>query len=236
MAQLFHPSMNTVAKASIFGAVFAALIAFTIGYEVQASPWLTNQGVHRDQPIPFSHEHHVRGLGIDCRYCHGGVEDSAFAGIPPTKTCMTCHSKIWTDAALLQPVRDSWSTGVPIAWNRVNNLPHFAYFNHSVHVNKGVGCVTCHGQVDQMPLMYQYASLQMEWCLHCHRDPGKVLRPRQFEFDVNYDLGQPQYLSQVQKILKDDTITAQDKLGEALIQLYHIPTDGRLTNCSTCHR
>jgi hypothetical protein len=208
MAQIFHPSVNTIAKASIFGGVFVLM----------AVGWMTDQGLHREQPVPFSHEHHVRGLGIDCRYCHGSVEDSHFAGIPPTKTCMTCHSKIWTDAELLEPVRESWRTNTPIQWQRVHNLPHFAYFNHSMHVNKGIGCTTCHGQVDTMPLMYQNASLQMQWCLNCHRQPEAFVRPRDKVYDTTYEPAD------------------QADLGPKLVAEYHIPTDGRLTNCSTCHR
>ena len=134
MAQIFHPSMNTVAKGSIFGAVF--ILGF-LGYVVSAydrSDWHTGADEAREQPVPFSHEHHVRGLGLDCRYCHTSVENSHFAGIPATKTCMTCHSVIWNTAPILEPVRESWRTNRPIAWNRVHNLPEFVYFNHSIHI------------------------------------------------------------------------------------------------------
>ena len=144
-------------------------------------------GVRRPQPVPFSHQHHVAGLGIDCRYCHTSVETSSFAGIPPTKTCMNCHAQIWTNAALLEPVRESYKTGKSLVWTRVNDLPDFAYFNHSIHINKGVGCNTCHGPVDRMPLMYNQASLQMEWCLECHRAPEKNLRPRDQVFNMRYE-------------------------------------------------
>ena len=132
----------------------------------------------REQPIPFSHAHHVGGLGIDCRYCHTSVETSSFAGIPPTKTCMNCHSQIWSTSPTLEPVRESFRTGVSIQWTRVNDLPDYVYFNHSIHVNKGIGCESCHGRVDRMPLTWQENSLQMDWCLDCHRDPGKHIRPR----------------------------------------------------------
>ena len=142
--------------------------------------------MRKPQPVPFSHQHHVTGLGIDCRYCHTSVETSSFAGIPPTKTCMNCHSQIWTNAQLLEPVRASYKSGESLQWTRVNQLPDFVYFNHSIHVNKGVGCNTCHGPVDQMPLMYQQESLQMEWCLGCHRAPENNLRPRDQVFNMRY--------------------------------------------------
>ena len=186
MAQIFHPSFNALAKGSIFGAVILLAGLGWVGYTVEQSPYVTGAGIPVDQPVPFSHEHHARGLGIDCRYCHTSVEDSHFAGIPPTKTCMTCHSQIWSTAEMLRPVRQSWATDNPIQWNRVHNLPDFVFFNHSVHVAKGIGCVTCHGQVDRMPLMFQQASLQMEWCLECHRDPGKFVRPREEVFNINW--------------------------------------------------
>lgn len=224
MSQIFHPSMNSFAKASIFGSVFIIAAASWVGVSVQRSPWLTDAGVPKQQPVPFSHEHHVNGLGIDCRVCHTSVEDSSFAGMPPTKTCMACHSKVWTDVPMLQPVRQSWDTGQPIEWTRVHNLPGFVYFDHSMHVNKGVGCTTCHGQVEQMPLMYQNASLQMEWCLNCHRDPAKYVRPRADVFRA-----EPDYPTE------NDTAALLDQ-GRQLVAEYHVPTDGRLTNCVTCHR
>src|SRR5213075_3031757 len=150
MSQIFHRSTNTISKVSIFGAVFALALLLGIFDKVNRSPWVTEAHVAREQPIQFSHERHVAGMGIDCRYCHSTVEESAFAGIPPTKTCMNCHSQIWTNSAMLEPVRESFRSGVPIQWNRVHNLADFVYFNHSIHVNKGIGCVSCHGQVDQM--------------------------------------------------------------------------------------
>src|ERR1700756_2386850 len=175
--QIFHRSTNTLSRASIYGAVF---IIAGIGWammQFQRSPYITYAGVVKPQPVPFSHQHHVTGLGIDCRYCHTSVEQSSFAGIPPTKTCMNCHAQIWTNAALLQPVRESWATGQSLPWIKVHDLPDYVYFSHEIHVNKGLGCVSCHGRVDQMPLMYAQNTLQMEWCLDCHRNPAKNLRP-----------------------------------------------------------
>jgi hypothetical protein len=219
MAQIFHRSMNTVARASIFGAILAVLVGSWIAYGIQTSPYATKQFVTRDQPVPFSHEHHVTGLGIDCRYCHTSVTQSPFAGLPPTKICMTCHSQIWTNAALLEPVRQSWRSDTPIPWTRVNSVPGYVYFNHSIHVAKGVGCATCHGPVDKMPLTYQAQSLQMRWCLECHRNPEPYLRPREEVFNMSY------------KPPPD-----QDKLGRELAQRYHVRDTQTLTNCSTCHR
>ena len=233
LPQVFHPSANAIAKASVFGCLGGVLILATVATAVDFSPYVTNQGVVRDQPVPFSHEHHVHDLGIDCRYCHTSVTDSTFAGLPPTKTCMTCHSRIWTDAALLEPVRKSWSDEIPLKWTRVHNLPDFVYFPHDIHVNKGIGCVTCHGQVDKMPLMFQNASLQMRWCLECHRSPQEYLRPRDQVFNINFVID-----DNIRKTFSDSVhqVTDQDSLGRILIDLYHIPTDGRITNCYTCHR
>jgi len=177
MAQVFDRSSNALARASL---VLTGLIVIALGVALnylQRSPWVTKQGQRPDQPVPFSHKHHVEGLGLQCQYCHTSVEKSSYAGIPPTKTCMNCHSQIWTNAELLKPVRESWATGQSIQWIRVHDLPDFVYFNHEIHVNKGIGCSSCHGRVDQMPLMYEENTLQMEWCLNCHRDPGKNLRP-----------------------------------------------------------
>ena len=177
MAQIFDRSSNALARMSL---ILTGLLIIALGLtldELQRSPWVTRQGQRADQPVPFSHKHHVEGLGLQCQYCHTTVEDSSYAGIPPTKTCMNCHSQIWTDAAILDPVRNSWATGQSITWTRVHDLPDFVFFNHEIHVNKGIGCATCHGRVDEMPIMYMQNSLQMEWCLNCHRNPAKNLRP-----------------------------------------------------------
>jgi hypothetical protein len=177
MAQIFDRSSNALARMSL---VLTGLITIALGLtldELQRSPWVTRQGQRADQPVPFSHKHHVQGLGIQCQYCHTSVEKSSYAGIPPTRTCMNCHSQIWTNANLLEPVRHSWATGESIVWTKVHDLPDYAYFSHEIHVNKGIGCSSCHGRVDEMPLMYQQSSLQMEWCLNCHRNPAVNLRP-----------------------------------------------------------
>jgi hypothetical protein len=177
MAQVFDRSSNALAR---FSLVLTGVIVIALGVtldQLQRSPWVTRQGQRPDQPIPFSHKHHVEGLGLQCQYCHTQVEKAAYAGIPPTKTCINCHAQIWTNADLLEPVRQSWATGASIQWIRVHDLPDYVYFNHEIHVNKGIGCASCHGRVDEMPLMYQQNTLQMEWCLNCHRNPAVNLRP-----------------------------------------------------------
>jgi hypothetical protein len=230
--QIFHRSANALARASIFAAVFVVAMLGWFLMELQRSPYVTNAGIHKSQPVPFSHQHHVTGLGIDCRYCHTSVDKSSFAGIPPTKTCMNCHSQIWTNAPLLEPVRSSYRTGESIEWTRVNQLPDFVYFNHSIHVTKGVGCNSCHGPIDQMPLTYQDASLQMEWCLNCHRAPEKFLRPRDQVYNMAYkqpSFGQPIEFDGVK-------YTEQDALGAALVKKYQLRTVQDITSCNTCHR
>jgi hypothetical protein len=232
MAQIFHRSANALSKSSLVivvllaGAVFGGLFLF------QRSPYITYAGVRRAQPVPFSHQHHVAGLGLDCRYCHTSVEVAAIAGIPPVKTCMNCHAQIWTNASMLEPVRDSFRTGKPLIWSKANDLPDFVYFNHSIHLNKGVGCNTCHGPVDKMPLMYNESSLQMEWCLNCHRDPGQFLRPRDQVFNMRYR--QP---TSAQPVTVDGaTYTDQAELGRVLVTKYHLRSERDITSCSTCHR
>ena len=219
MARFFRPQSNVLARVIVFGApvLFATIGLFA--WEIQQSPYVTFQDVFVDQPIPFSHEHHVSGLGIDCRYCHTSVTNSSFAGIPPTKTCMTCHSQIWTNAPMLKPVRDSWRDDKPMQWNRVHRLPDYVYFDHQIHVNKGVGCSTCHGRVDEMPLVRQHAPLTMSWCLDCHRNPEKNLRPREEIFNMTYTFP------------KD-----QDRVGRELAERYQVRSPQALMDCWTCHR
>ena len=218
MAQIFHPSTNTVSKLTIFGAVFLIGGLLWLLAQLNRSSYVTEVNVVRPQPVPFSHKHHVSGLGIDCRYCHTAVEQSAFAGIPSTAICMNCHSQIWTNSPMLEPVRESYRTGRPLRWTRVHNLAEFAYFNHGIHINKGVGCVTCHGRVDQMPLVSQESSLLMEWCLECHRSPEQYLRPREQVFNMAWTAP-----------------TDQMDLGRQLVRKYNIRTE-QLSDCSICHR
>jgi hypothetical protein len=221
-----------MARVTIFGAVFVLAALGWVAMEVQRSPYLTYAGVRKLQPVPFSHQHHVAGLGIDCRYCHTTVEVSSFAGIPPTRTCMNCHSQIWTNAQLLEPVRASYRSGESLQWTRVNQLPDFVFFNHSIHVTKGVGCNTCHGPVDQMPLMYQAESLQMEWCLNCHRNREQYLRPRDQVFNMRYE--QPNTAKPV--VVDGKSFTDQVELGTALAKKYNVRSVLDITSCNTCHR
>jgi len=230
--QIFHRSTNTISRATIYGAVFLLAALLWAVLALQRSPYVTYAKVAKPQPVPFSHQHHVAALGIDCRYCHTSVETSSFAGIPPTRTCMNCHSQIWTNAALLEPVRESFRSGQSLVWTRVNDLPDFVYFNHSIHINKGVGCNTCHGPVDRMPLMYNYGSLLMEWCLNCHRAPEKYLRPREQVFNMRYE--QPSTLKPL--ILDGHEYTDQIGLGTDLVKKYKLRTVADITSCSTCHR
>jgi hypothetical protein len=216
MSQLFRPRANAIARASLAGGfgllVFVAWMVLT----AMRSDFVTGANTNIEQPVQFSHAHHVGALGIDCRYCHDTVEQSAFANIPPTKTCMNCHSQIWLQAPILEPVRSSFRTGESLQWVRVHNLPDFVYFNHSIHVKKGVGCETCHGRLDQMPGIHQVKSLQMEWCLDCHRAPEKYIRPREYITTMGYEPEEP-----------------QSELGPRLVEAYQVQ---RLTTCSVCHR
>ena len=216
MAQIFHRSTNTISRITILGAVFILAVVSWLLTVAFRSDYLTEARVVREQPVPFSHKHHVAGLGIDCRYCHTSVEDSSFAGIPPTETCMSCHSQIWADSPMLEPVRASFRTGQPLHWTRVHDLPDFVYFNHSIHIHKGIGCSTCHGRVDQMPLMLAEHNLLMEWCLQCHRAPERFVRPREAVFRMDWT-----------------PPTNQLTLGRELVKEYGIR---KLTDCYTCHR
>lgn len=225
MPQIFHRSFNTVSKVSILGGLFILAGAGWVAGEYYRSPYVTGQDVPHLQPVPFSHEHHVGKLGIDCRYCHTTAEHSSFAGMPSTKTCMNCHSQIWFGSPMLEPVRESYRTDISIEWQRVHDLPGFVYFDHSIHVHKGIGCATCHGRVDQMPLMAQAAPMQMRWCLECHREPERFVRPRREVFNMDWKPGDE----------KDPHGQSQDQLtlGRELVEQYRIH---KQTSCSVCHR
>jgi len=212
--QIFHRSANTIARVTIFGAVFFIAAAAYVLAMVQRSDYVTRVGEAIEQPVPFSHQHHVAGLGIDCRYCHTSVETSAFAGIPPTSTCMNCHSQIWTNAEMLEPVRASYRSGKAIEWVRVHDVADFVHFNHSIHIKKGIGCDSCHGRIDQMPLTWKTQSMSMEFCLNCHRKPEKYVRPRSEVFNLAYKTAD------------------QATLGPQLVREYGIQSK---TTCSTCH-
>lgn len=219
MPQIFHPRSNTIIRYGtliVLGIVGLLIVAWV---RADWSPWETREDVIVHQPVPFSHEHHVSGLGIDCRYCHTTVEETSSAGMPSTHTCMTCHSQVWTEAEVLQPVRRSFEDEEPIRWVRVYDLPDFVYFDHSIHVDNGVACESCHGRVDQMPLMRKATSLHMSWCLDCHRAPEEYVRPKEFVYAFGYELPKKR----------------QREVGLQLVKEYDIRTE-QLSDCSICHR
>lgn len=217
MAQLFDRSADTYLRLALLIVVLAVAGGFFTASKACEPSYITAKGWAPVQPVPFSHDHHVDGLGIDCQYCHGSVETSSSAGYPSTHTCMSCHSQVWTNADALEPVRESYRTGEPIRWRRVYDLPEFVFFKHDIHVAKGVGCEECHGRVDQQPLIRQSVSLKMSWCLDCHRNPAQYVRPR----DEIYTMGwKPE--------------GDREQLGRELVEAYGIDTE-LLTDCSICH-
>jgi hypothetical protein len=176
-------------------------------------------GVQVPQPVPFPHSFHVSALGLNCRYCHDSVDKSSFADLPPAETCMSCHSQVALTSPLLQPIRDSYATGKPVQWNRVNKVPDYVYFDHHIHINKGVGCETCHGRVDQMGTDVKANTFYMAWCLKCHRNPADYVRPRENVYDMGYTPSE-----------------SQQTLGARLVKEYNIMPPSQLMNCSICHR
>jgi hypothetical protein len=237
--QIFHHSTNTIAKVSIFGGLFIVAASLWVLAEINRSSYNTGQFIEVQQPVQFSHKHHVGDDGIDCRYCHTSVETSNTAGMPPTKTCMNCHSQIWAESPYLEIVRTSYRENKPIEWTRVHDLPDFVYFNHSIHVNKGVGCASCHGRVDQMPAVYQAASLQMEWCLSCHRQPERFLRPKERVTDMGYNIDEDKaegVAASPSNALGENVAESRVKRGLKLKSDYRIRAAAQITSCSTCHR
>ncbi|MCD9185514.1 MAG: cytochrome c family protein [Pyrinomonadaceae bacterium] len=220
MAQFFHKSANNIARISMVVAVLLGGVAFYVYTQVARSSYLTGQFVERQQPVQFSHKHHVGDDGIDCRYCHTTVETTASAGMPPTQTCMNCHNQLWADSPYLEPVRASYRDNKPLEWTRVHDLPEYVYFNHSIHVNKGVGCASCHGDIANMPAVYQQNTLQMEWCLSCHRNPEPNIRPKSEIFNTSWNPG-------------DITPEQKKEVDEKVKSLRNTEM---LTSCSTCHR
>jgi hypothetical protein len=219
MPQVFPKQMNVVAGASVLGGLLTLAAALWAGLVYTRSSFGTGTSVAVVQPVPFSHQHHASILGIDCRYCHTSVEYASFAGMPPTKTCMNCHSQIWVGSQMLEPVRESYRTDKSLRWQRVYNLPGFVYFYHSIHVQKGMGCSACHGRIDQMPFTHQKPTLLMEWCIDCHRNPAGHIRPREEVFNMRYE--EP---------------ADQLELGRKLVKQYDVKDTDSLTSCTTCHR
>lgn len=221
MAQIFPKGATSVARAILVVIVAAPLAFLGFQYAIARSGNVTGQGKYVEQPVPFSHQHHAGELGIDCRMCHVSVETSAYAGMPTTHVCMSCHSQIWTEAPMLAPVRRSLATGRPLHWKRVYKLPGYVYFNHSVHVAKGVSCAQCHGEVREMPLMRQATPMTMQWCLSCHRDPEPYLGPTSQVIAADHPPMQAM-----------DEKTAR---AHAYMRRYHVRPAG-LDDCSVCHR
>jgi hypothetical protein len=220
MTQVFSPAADAWLRLFMVAALslVAGGIVFAIG--IARSDWMTNAGLHpAAQPVPFSHKHHVGGLGLDCRYCHDAVAQSARAGMPATHTCMTCHSQVWTGAPMLAPVRESWAHDKSLRWHRVALLPDYVYFRHDVHIAKGVGCVECHGRVDRMPLTYRAKPLTMQFCLDCHRDPAPRLRPKDQVTSMTWEPSGD-----------------REELGRKFVKLYGVRSARKLTDCVTCHR
>ena len=216
--QVFLPRANLFYRAVLLGLPVLAVVGGYVWYQIYRSPIVTDVRMPIGQPVMFSHRHHSGELKIDCRYCHTSVEKASYAGVPPTQTCMTCHSQLFKDSPLLQPVRDSAANNTPIAWNRVHLLPDYVYYNHAVHVNKGVGCSTCHGQVNEMPLTWKSSTLFMQWCLGCHRAPEKSQRPLSQIYSMDWK-----------------PVPEQERVGKELAEKHGLDVQ-HLTNCSVCHR
>jgi hypothetical protein len=217
MSQLFPPMVDLYAKLFALAVVLLLAGGTYSFYLLNRSPYWTNVGVTLQQPVPFSHQHHVGDLGLDCRFCHTSVATSAYAGMPDTQTCMTCHSQVWKDAPMLAPVRTSYAENKPIKWNRVNETPGFVYFDHSIHINKGVGCSSCHGRLDEMPITWKTTDMEMSWCLSCHRQPEGQLRALSKVYQMDWTPPKNPHIQ-------------EDWFKERNIQKDH------LTDCSACHR
>lgn len=210
--------MNLIVRIALPAIIIVLALLGGLGYYAASSPYFTEVGVAKAQPVAFSHKQHVGGLGLDCRYCHTFVETSNTATVPPTETCMGCHAQVASAAPSLDLVRQSVEEATPLEWVRVHNLADYVYFNHAIHVKQGVGCETCHGRIDQMPTVMKVETMQMDWCLECHRDPAPYLRPRDAVFAMGYE-----------------PPTDQATLGQQLIAEHGVQTN-QLTDCSVCHR
>lgn len=250
MAQIFKPSANTVAAVSLLSVAIGVPTVWLSLAALSRSPANTKVDVPLNQPVPFSHQHHAWELGIDCRYCHTSVEKSAYAGLPSTETCMSCHSQIWTNSPLLEPVRKSYETGTPIKWNLVNKVPQFVHFNHSIHVARGINCNTCHGPVQFMHITYKGNSFQMQWCLQCHRNPGRyiykdastpTMQPRQQLFNLYWKFqkeGLNGLSPREREIIGGHYAGVDDPKevseGQELVRKYGVHV-AQLADCSVCH-
>ncbi|MBC7528547.1 MAG: cytochrome c3 family protein [Chthonomonadaceae bacterium] len=247
MAQIFHPGFNTLARLGVLLAVTGPVAVIMGASAISRSSFNTKVGVAPDQPIPFSHEHHVNELGIDCRYCHTSVEKAAHSNVPASETCMSCHSQIWTNSPLLDPMRESYRTNTPVKWNLINKVPEFVYFNHSIHINRGLNCNTCHGPIQKMQMTYKGQYFHMVWCLECHRNPEKFVGKREDVFSL-YERGQRTSANNYvgrgvtrreTELLRHGGLVPREgkelEEGKALVKQYGIKTK-QLTDCSICHR
>jgi hypothetical protein len=219
MRQLFAPGADAILRLALFVAAAGTVMMLVVAGAVANSDYVSSVGIAPTQPVPFSHKHHSGELGLDCRYCHATVETEATAGMPPTYTCMTCHSQIWTGAPMLAPVRDSLATQTPLKWTRVNRLPDYVFFNHAIHVSKGIGCSNCHGDMTAMQMTLRAQAFHMDFCLQCHRNPAANVRPMDQVLNMNWQAPPDQMIK-----------------GRALVAKYHIRGAAVLTDCSTCHR
>lgn len=219
MSQLFRPGANTLARLVLLALLFVPLFGALVAAVWVRGPYTTGQGRYVEQQVPFSHKHHSGDLGIDCRFCHGGVETGAVANVPATKVCMTCHSQIWTNSKMLAPVRQSFATGQPLRWETVNRVPDYVYFDHHVHVNNGVPCTACHGDTRAMPLTVQATPMTMQWCLECHRDPAKRLVPVSRVYDQDPYRG---------PFTREEAAAVHARVARL--------RGKNLIECSTCHR
>jgi hypothetical protein len=217
MPKLFPGWADTALRIALVGWVALVLLAVIAPMLWVRTPYFRNMGFPVDQPVQFDHRHHVEDDGVDCRYCHDLVEKGPYAGVPSTEVCMGCHSQIWRQSPMLEPVRRAWFSGRPLAWNRVTKVPDYAYFDHSIHVSHGVGCASCHGRVDRMALAWQVAPLTMGWCLDCHRDPAPNLRP----------------LDKITSMSWQPPAGDRNAYGRKLAQELGVR---KLTDCTACHR
>ncbi len=258
MGQIFKPYANTIASASLMAAAGLPLLLIVTGSLITRSPYNTKEQNPIDQPVPFSHEHHSKELGIDCRYCHTTVETEALAGVPATEVCMSCHSQIWTNSPMLEPVRDSYLTGKPIKWTKVNAVPDFVYFDHSIHISRGISCNTCHGPVQEMPITWKGRMFSMAWCVDCHKNPEKylwevgaagdhdhgaegegvnTLSPRQQVFELYKKIAAGDQLSELEYHVRmgGTQQVPADEIHVQRIQERGI-NKSQLTDCWVCHR
>lgn len=253
MAQLFKPKVNTLARASVLGLALGPVVLLYAGSTISRSPANTKVNIPLNQPVPFSHKHHAFELGIDCRYCHTSVEKSGTSSIPATEVCMSCHSQIWTNSPLLEPVRESWETGLPlegaegVGWVQVNKVPEFVYFDHSIHIARGINCNHCHGPVQEMTITWKGRPFSMAWCLECHREPEKYLykdseseTPREQVFNFYRKLqANAELTPHEQNLAKglDAQVSGESNLktGQELLEAYNVKKK-QLMDCWTCHR